>query len=386
MKAYESVENYDSRIREYANYSYRQSRNVCKNIGKREAGSEEEKQLQQYVKKELETCADEVYTEDFSFQKDTKIIQNKLGAIFFICACALAITSALLNIAVLSLCAVAASLIGIILSFTGKIYAPKKLTSQNVYAVKKPTGQTNKRVIFVSNTDCVRTTKLDSAFLKIMSILSGIAAAALSAMIFAAPDFLQGKTQYFAIAVAVLTIFDVIILFSSFTGVLDGANKNLSGIFTGIAVLKYFKDMSIKLESTEIAVVVTGAHEAGLSGAKFFVKNNPEYLKGNVEVICLDCLREEKNLRIEALKGGTELAKALQTSAKTAGIEMEIKDESFASDACVFAANKVESCVITAGSENFKTEEDTYEDMKIRTIESALKTVMQEVFSVDEKG
>ena len=60
MKANQSVENYDSRIREYANYSFRQSRNICKTIGKREAGSENEIKLQHHVENELKTCADEV--------------------------------------------------------------------------------------------------------------------------------------------------------------------------------------------------------------------------------------------------------------------------------------------------------------------------------------
>ena len=174
MKAYESVENYDSRIREYANYSYRQSRNVCKNIGKREAGSKEEKDLQLYVKNELETCADTVETEEFKFQKDTRIIQNKVGAIFFILAAALTIASVLMGFAVLSACGIAAACVGIILSFTGKVYAPKKITSSNVYAIKKPSGEVKNRIIFVSNPDCVRTSKLDSAALKFMCILSGI--------------------------------------------------------------------------------------------------------------------------------------------------------------------------------------------------------------------
>ena len=384
MKAHESVENYDSRIREYANYSYRQSRNICKNIGKREAGSDEEKQLQEYVKNELASCADEVFEEEFAFQKDTKIIQNKIGAIFFICAAALVICSALLNAAVLSVCSIFAVIVGIFLSFTGEIYAPKKLSSKNVYAIKKPSSATQKRILFLSNPDCVRTTKLDSPFLKAMCIFSGIITAAIGAVIVFMPQFAKGKIPVFAIIVAVMTIFDVIALFSSYTGVLDGANKNLSGIFTSIAVLKYLKDMSISMTSTEIVIAVTGAHEAGISGAKYFVKNHPELLEGSTQVVCLDCLREEKNLRIEADKSNKEFAEKIKLSAKTAGVEMEIKDEGFSSDVSAFKKSQAACCVITASDENFRTQEDTYEDMKIKTIESTLKTIMQETFSLDE--
>ncbi|MBQ7654760.1 MAG: M28 family peptidase [Clostridia bacterium] len=386
MKAYESVENYDSRIREYANYSYRQSRNVCKNIGKREAGSKEENDLQQYVKNELESCADVVETEKFKFQKDTKILQNKVGAIFFICSAALTIVSVLLNISALSLAGIIAAAAGIVLSFTGKIYAPKKLESSNVYALKKPSGDIKNRIVFVSNPDCVRTAKLDSSALKFFSVLSGMISAVLGVIMVLSPGFAEGKIRFFAIPVAVFVIFDVIILFSSYTGVLDGANKNLSGIFTSIAVLKYLKDMKIDMTCTEIVVVVAGAHEAGLSGAKHFVINHSEQFKDNAKVICLDCLREDKNLRIEAGKPESGLAKELKASAKEAGYEIITAGESFASDAAVFEKNGFAACTLTASGENFAKEEDTYEDMKIRTIEAALKTVMEEVFAVDAKA
>ena len=54
MKARDSVKNYDSKIREYVNYSYRQSKNACKNYTSRPAGSENEKELQKHLVSELE--------------------------------------------------------------------------------------------------------------------------------------------------------------------------------------------------------------------------------------------------------------------------------------------------------------------------------------------
>ena len=386
MKANQSVENYDSRIREYANYSFRQSRNICKTIGKREAGSENEIKLQQHVENELKTCADEVKVDEFNFQKDYKIFQNKVGAIFFICAAALLLAMLLLGIEILGLISAAVAVVGIVLSFAGKIYAPKKLSSKNVYAVKKPTGETKNRLILVSNADCIRTTKLDGVFLKIMSIISAVLSIAISVLIYVQKQNEISITdtqiyKYLAIPVVVFMIFNIIILFSSYTGVLDGANKNLSGIFTSIAVLKYLKDMSISMQSTEIMVLVTGAHEADLSGVKNFVKKHLEELK-NVEtrVVCLDCLRDEKNLRIETKNIRGKVAEEIKNCAKENGAEIEIQQNTFLSDGVVFENHGFDGCTLTASEKDVMTQEDTYEDMKIKTIETALKSVMEEVF------
>ena len=48
------------------------------------------------------------------------------------------------------------------------------------------------------------------------------------------------------------------------------ANDNLTGCYMGIAVLKALKDNGVKLENTEVGVLLTGSEEAGLRGAKAF--------------------------------------------------------------------------------------------------------------------
>lgn len=389
MNARDSVENYDSRIREYANYSFRQSRKVCKSIGAREAGSEKEKELALVVKNELESCADDVQMQQFTFQKDTKIAQNKVGAIFIIFAFALLLSSALFSVAVLSAASACVAVLGVVLSFAGSVYVPKKLTSQNVYSIKKPSGEVKNRILFLSNTDCIKTSKFNSSFLKVMMVISAVIIAAVSAMFFVLGENIKDtetvNLKYLLIPAAAFIIFDVIILFSSYTGILDGANKNLSGIFTSIAVLKYLQDMKLSLSNTQIEILVTGANEANTSGSKFFLKNNPQILnKDNTKIICLDCLREEKDLRIETKNVSSSLSDELKQAAKESGFEIEARNNSYKNASEVFEKAGYESCAITACPKDFEIKEDTYEDMKILTIEKALKTIMQEVFFVDE--
>ena len=50
----------------YANYTARSIKKVCKEIGPRFAGSEEEKKSIEYMAEDLKTCCDEVKTESYT--------------------------------------------------------------------------------------------------------------------------------------------------------------------------------------------------------------------------------------------------------------------------------------------------------------------------------
>ncbi len=49
--------------------------------------------------------------------------------------------------------------------------------------------------------------------------------------------------------------------------VVDGANDNLTGCFMGIILLREMERRGIRLENTEVGVILTGSEEAGLRGA-----------------------------------------------------------------------------------------------------------------------
>mgnify|MGYP003294537912 FL=1 len=53
MKASESIPNYRPKLREYTNYTARQIKDVCKTIGPRPSGEENEKKAQERVAAEL---------------------------------------------------------------------------------------------------------------------------------------------------------------------------------------------------------------------------------------------------------------------------------------------------------------------------------------------
>ncbi|MBR3588339.1 MAG: hypothetical protein IKL16_02125, partial [Clostridia bacterium] len=158
MKARDSVKNYDSKIREYVNYSYRQSKNACKNYGPRPAGSDSEKELQKHLVSELETCADEVKTENFTFSKTTSFSENIFTLVFFVLAVALVVlecfgvfpndTFPAISVAGLVIFGVA----NIFTGYTGKIFA-EKTESTNIFAVRNADKQATKRLLLLANSD-----------------------------------------------------------------------------------------------------------------------------------------------------------------------------------------------------------------------------------------
>lgn len=65
MLARESNANYPSRRREMTNYTLREVKKVCSQIGPRESGEESERKAQAYIAESMKNVADSVETEDF---------------------------------------------------------------------------------------------------------------------------------------------------------------------------------------------------------------------------------------------------------------------------------------------------------------------------------
>ena len=66
MKASGSVEKYPSTRRMYANYVARSIKKVCKEIGPRFSGTEQEEKGIDFMSEELKTCCDDVKTDSYT--------------------------------------------------------------------------------------------------------------------------------------------------------------------------------------------------------------------------------------------------------------------------------------------------------------------------------
>ncbi len=81
--------------------------------------------------------------------------------------------------------------------------------------------------------------------------------------------------------------------------VVDGANDNLTGCYMGISILKAMKDAGIELENTEVGVILTGSEEAGLRGAKAWCEaHKGEYQDVPTFIYSYDTIYDPKYLLV----------------------------------------------------------------------------------------
>lgn len=81
--------------------------------------------------------------------------------------------------------------------------------------------------------------------------------------------------------------------------VADGATDNLTGCAMGISFLKALKDNGVEFENTEVGCICAGGEEAGLRGAKAWVKAHKNDFKDcPTTILCLDTLREQDHMLV----------------------------------------------------------------------------------------
>ncbi len=395
MKAKDSVKNYDSKIREYVNYSYRQSKNACKNYGPRPAGSDSEKELQKHLVSELEGCSNEVKTEIFTFQKTTSFSEN-IFTVIFLCFAVIAVILECFGIYPDNTFPAIAVAINIILGvaniftgFTSKVFA-KAVEASNIFAVRKADGEASKKLILLANSDSAPKCKFNTMPFAIVSTVGFITAIAVMLLNSAFDIFEKIPNLKFASLALILFIpFALIPVFADKNENSDGASKNLSGAFASIAVLKYLKDNNIEMPSLEICVLITSAHEYDLSGAKAFAKSHSSDF-GDIPTvcICLDSIAcEEKNLGIIRTKSTDKSAEFISNGASDTSVEIGASplQGKYSSDATAISSMGIDACALTSLGADYVKMSDTFEDMKVKTIESALKTVVSGVFLYEEQ-
>ncbi len=395
MKAKDSVKNYDSKIREYVNYSYRQSKNACKNYGPRPAGLDSEKELQKHLVSELETCADSVKTEGFSFTQTTSFSENIFTAIFLVLATALVIlgffgifpndTIPAIGVAALVILGVA----NIFTGFTSKIFA-KKSESENIFAVRKADKEATKRLILLANSDSAPKSKLNTFPFVIIATIGFVLSIILMFLNSALDIFAETPgLRFISLALIAFIPFAAIPVFADSKDFSEGASKNLSGSFASIAVLKYLKDNGIEMPSLEIDVLITSAHEYDSAGAKAFANaHSADFSDIETVCICLDSIAcAEDNLGIIKGKSFEKAVKVITDGAKDNGSEIgdSALQGKYTSDAAAVSSLGIDSCTLTSLGTDYVKMPDTFEDMKVKTIETALKTLVSGIFLYEEK-
>ena len=420
MRPENCVKNYVSDRRMYANYVARNIKKVCKEIGPRPSGSEKELEAQEWLANDLRTSCDEVRTEEFKLAPAAFMAWVQVAVFAGVAGAALIFASHFVPSLALVFTAVATALLVIaifciITEFlfymeTIDKFMPKK-TSHNIIAVRKPSGEVKRRIIFSGHADSApewRFTYWGGPKLVLPAVILGLLGVVyitvinVMALVMSAKgaDIAQSKLIWILsiVAICLVPLFLFELLFYNPKRPVEGANDNLSGCLCSMALPRFMQDNDIRFENTEVMVVLTGSEEAGLRGAKAFVKAHGKELEDVPTVfVGLDTVRDYDFMSVYnkdmtgTVKNDAEVSKLLKEGAALAGFDLPYKTVSFgSSDAAAITKGGMKATCFAAmdpaPARYYHTRLDTADNLDLKTIEAGVGIVLETAFLYDEKG
>lgn len=410
MKAQDSVKNYPSALREMTNFSVRGIKKICKDVGPRPAGSEQEHEAQKLMAAELDGACDKVEIEPFDVHPGAFLGWILTDGIMMIVAIVLFFFG--MSAIALALCAL--SLIFAIVEFLlyKKLLDPffPKKTSHNVVAVRKPKGEVKRRIIFSGHADSANEWRftyyggskllvpiIGLSFVGILlGLVLGIWAVAAGHAFSAADSGALNVMRY--VFLAWIPILFTALFFENKKRPVMGANDDLTGCFISMAVVKYMQQHDIRFENTEVWVVLTGSEEAGLRGAKAFCKAHKNELS-DVETVFvgLDTIRDYDFAAVYSrdltgtVKNDAGACALVKEAAKQTGLDLPYKSVFFgATDAAAVTQAGMKAVSVSAmdpaPAKYYHTRLDTADNLDIKTVEAVLGVALETAFLFDEKG
>lgn len=410
MKAQDSVKNYPSALREMTNFSVRGIKKICKDVGPRPAGSEQEHEAQKLMAAELDGACDKVEIEPFDVHPGAFLGWILTDGIMMIAAIVLFFFG--MSAIALALCAL--SLIFAIVEFLlyKKLLDPffPKKTSHNVVAVRKPKGEVRRRIIFSGHADSANEWRftyyggskllvpiIGLSFVGILlGLVLGIWAVAAGHAFSAADSGALNVMRY--VFLAWIPILFTALFFENKKRPVMGANDDLTGCFISMAVVKYMQQHDIRFENTEVWVVLTGSEEAGLRGAKAFCKAHKNEMS-DVETVFvgLDTIRDYDFAAVYSrdltgtVKNDAGACALVKEAAKQTGLDLPYKSVFFgATDAAAVTQAGMKAVSVAAmdpaPAKYYHTRLDTADNLDIKTVEAVLGVALETAFLFDEKG
>ena len=417
MKASESHVHYASKVRECSNFAVREIKRVCEQIGPRPAGYEGEKKAQDYVEKVMTPIADEVTRESFTLSPKAFMSWVTIDGVLALIAAVLGIvafTGAVpqlanaFHIASIVLCVVAiVFLVGEFLLYK-KVLDPffKKEESSNVICKIKAKGEVKRRIIIGGHIDSAyewRYTYMGGPKMVTTVVAGAVLGLLLTLVVGVVGMFIDNSSANIVLIVLqaiVVPFLASVIFFVNWKLVVDGANDDLTGVFTSMAVLLYFKNNNISFENTEVIAVSMGAEEEGLRGSKAFAElHGDEYKNDGVETVfvALDTLRDYEFMGIvtKDMTATVKLDKSacalMKKASENAGVDVNFTTTPLGStDAAAMQQGGIKSVAFTsmdpAPARYYHTRLDKVNMLEMKTIEDVLKIVLETVFLFDEQG
>ncbi len=410
--ALEYSRNFDTK--KLTRYSVKNITRICNEIGPRRPGSPEEFKAQQLMAKELAKTCDTVETEEFKVHR-----QAFMGFIPFTVACAIAsvFVNAFVN-PVIALIIVILGAIPLILEFLmyKQFIDPLFIAhpSHNVIATRKASGETKKRIILIGHSDSqfewTLNYLLGGVGMKIVLIpaVVGLVAdliIAILSIVFAGTngaldsEKAHGLMVFGFIVGCIFIPFQLgFLFFQSYTKSVPGANDNLTGCFTAMSVAKAMEETGTRFENTDLTIICSGSEEAGLRGAKAYVKAHEKELK-DIEtcVIACDTFRDLETMAVydRDLSGTVKHHWGVKHLVKNAGKNcgFDLKFESIyigGSDAAAFTQKGIPATGFAAMDPTppryYHTRLDDVDMLRPDAIEAGIEILIETVCLYDKEG
>ncbi len=381
---------------------------VIKNFGKRAPGAEGEKQAVEYMAEQCRRFGcDDIKIESFELHPSAFMGWIYITVTLVLIACALTIAASVAAISVAASVALyALSVIfvtagGVIMIGEFVLYRrlvdrlyPKK-TSYNLTATKKPAGEIKRRILFNGHPDaaCEWTfNNIGGGVLFVGHVLISIVG--LLYLVAVCICALAGVTEDVVATMAWTTVAFVpfwvcLYVLWNEKQIVDGANDNLTGCYMGIAVLRALQAQGVELENTEVGVVISGAEEAGLRGAKAWCNAHVnDYKDCETIIVCYDTIHEGRflqvnerdlNLTVAADKKAGDMFKS---AADKLGITCNIGNVPLgATDSAAFNQGGFKAVGITAMNHNlqdyYHTRKDTVGNLDLQGLADCYEVSVQ---------
>lgn len=400
-------------------------RYVCENFKNRSPGSESERNSQAYFKSELEKIADVVTVEDFT-------VHPAAFMGFIIIAVTLCLISVMLywfipfdgsiskagEFVLVAVPPVLMLFSILMFLFEFLFYSqfvdflfPKK-TSRNVYAVRKPKGETKRRIVFGGHADAANewTFSLHGQIKTLAPVMFGSIAGMFVIFIITlarlfrsfslgfVPVISDGAWQKLGVLMLIFVPFIFCMyFFINWRVVVDGANDNLSACYVSMGVLKEMADNDFRFDNTEVCCLITGSEEAGIRGAKAFAKRHQkEFTDIETVVITMDTMREIDQLQIYTqgctgtVKDSEAVGDLLYEAGKANHVNMKRADiYPGAVDAEGFSKYGIKACGFCGVDHNpqtyYHTRKDTWTNINEECINLSLDICLESARLYDEK-
>lgn len=400
MKASETFERYDGKVRECCNYAVRSSKSFMENAdtNKRQADGKAELVLRDQLTKDLKEFCDEVDEVSFYAKQKAYITSNLLTFIFLVATAVFAILFSLVN-PYFILAALVTALLSLLAALGVFGGTSKSVEDINVFARRKASGEPAARIIFEANLDAPFKRNISrgtAALLKFLTLL-GVALYIAFCVVMLLVDNgtlnfgFQDELEYLAYGLPIFVIFPLILSRTVSTGFsFPGVADNLLGAYAACGAMRYMSEQDLRLESTELCVLLTSSKEAKNAGAKAFVRDFKADLDAlDTTILCFDSIYDPDSLNV--VSKGRKVSKLVDEAAANAGVLLTDHNPKYHKgdlkvyDKAGLAAAQISSLPdeVPPFYRNENDDVDLLNPNAVHAVEGAIKVALEAAYALD---